>query len=128
MLTVAGLVRRAPRRLTAVVVALCLLLYVHGCSALPGSVVRLEVSSAAGEELRFVPERLIVPASTRAALTFSNGSSLPHNVVLLLPTEIGTWAIVAPGATDSFEFEAPAGSYRFVCTIHEGMEGTLEAR
>lgn len=121
--------RLHPTRRVGVIVAALLVIAVAGCVLIRGEAVRVEVSSAAGEELRFVPAQVALSAGAKVALSFANGSTVAHNLVLLLPTEIGTRAIVAPGVTDAFEFEAPpAGTYRFVCTIHEGMEGTLEVR
>jgi plastocyanin len=74
----------------------------------------------------FEPDPLIAPASTEVALTFVNSSAQPHNLVLLAPIDVRTDHSVAPGATRRLEFTTPgAGTYRFVCTIHEGMSGTL---
>jgi plastocyanin len=37
-----------------------------------------------------------------------------------------TDAIVEPGATDEIAVDlAASGTYRFVCTIHEGMAGSI---
>lgn len=121
--------RLQPKRWLGVSAAVLLVLAVAGCVPVPGQAVTVEVSSAAGEELRFVPAQIVVLAGAKVVLSFANGSTVAHNLVLLLPTERGTRAIGEPRATDRFEFDAPpAGSYRFVCTVHEGMEGALEVR
>lgn len=128
-LPILTLPRPHPTRRVSVIAVAVLVIAVTGCVLVRGEAVTVEVSSAAGEELRFVPAQVAVSAGAKVALSFANGSAVAHNLVLLLPAERGTRAIVEPGVTDAFEFVAPAaGSYRFVCTIHEGMEGTLEVR
>jgi plastocyanin len=97
-------------------------------SARPGDV-RVEVSTGPGTELTFEPAHIVAPAQTHASLVFSNSSTLPHNLDFLGPVAARTRAIVQPGASDVIDFETPAaGTYRFVCTIHEDMVGTLETR
>ena len=63
----------------------------------------------------------------QVALTFDNADSVPHNLTFRDPIDAGTSTVVAPGTSETLEFEAPEpGSYPFVCTLHPGMDGTLE--
>jgi len=98
-------------------------------SAVPEVPAPLEVTTKLGTELAFDPARVVAPSQVRVRLVFSNVSTLAHNLVLLSPLDGGTRPIVQPGESDVFEFDTPPpGTYRFVCSIHEDMSGTLESR
>ena len=95
-------------------------------SALPPST-DVTITTAPGDMLAFDPAEPSVGAPGPIALTFRNGSSLPHNLTFTGALTAATRTIVEPGASDEV-FLAPVapGAYPFVCTIHDGMAGTLE--
>lgn len=110
-------------------------LLVAGCAigaqarptALPD--VWVNVTTAAGDHLAFEPAELAVPAGAPLHLTFRNGSSVPHNLVFTTGTTAATDTIVLPGESQELTVgPLGAGDYRFVCTIHDGMAGTLTAK
>lgn len=96
-----------------------------------------------GEELKFAVEKLEAPANSKITLTFKNVSTAnKHNWVLTKPGQadavsaegiaageaanylkegpnvIAHTKLVAPGASESITFDAPApGDYPFVCTF-----------
>lgn len=73
-----------------------------------------------------MPEAAEAPTGAQVALTFQNLSQAPHNLTFSDPIEAATQTIVAPGASETLEFAAPApGDYAFVCTLHPGMDGVL---
>ena len=85
------------------------------------------ISSAPGEATTFEPAQASVTASGPIAVTFHNRSSLPHNLTFTGALTAATRTIVEPGASDGVLLAPLApGSYSFVCTIHDGMAGTLE--
>ena len=64
---------------------------------------------------------------SQVALTFQNQDIVPHNLTFGEPINAKTSTVVQPGASEDVSFTAPEpGSYKFVCTLHPGMEGTLE--
>ena len=86
----------------------------------------VSIASAPGEALAFEPSTVSVDVAGPVAITFLNASSLPHNLTFTGTLSAGTRTIVSPGTSDELNVEVPAaGSYTFVCTIHEGMSGTL---
>ena len=112
-----------------VLMAMSILL--SGCDALAitGPAVSLEVRTQTGEATGFEPASVSAPPNTPVALTFINISSLEHNLVFLDPVAASTRAIVRPGESDHIEFATPvAGTYQFVCSIHEDMRGSLVVR
>jgi plastocyanin len=95
-------------------------------TAIPPGAVAITISTAPGEALAFEPAETIVRTIRPIALTFRNGSSLPHNVVFTSGLTAASRTIVDPGASDVVLLVPPApGTFRFVCTIHSGMAGTL---
>ena len=88
--------------------------------------VDVTVVTAPGERLAFTPDELRVPAGVPVRMTFRNGSSLAHNLVFTSGISAATKTIVDPGASEQLALAMPApGAYQFVCTIHDGMSGTL---
>ena len=84
------------------------------------------VVTAPGEQLAFTPSELRVPEGRPIRLTFRNGSSLAHNLVFTSGIAASTKTIVDPGGSEQLALATPApGAYRFVCTIHVEMSGTL---
>ena len=96
-----------------------------GSVALPPILVA--VSTATGTERRFVPGSLAVPAGADIRLVFRNASDESHNLSFTGALEsVRTRTIMDAGERDELTFSAPPpGTYRFVCTIHEGMTGEL---
>jgi len=100
-----------------------------GVAALNGPRLTLEVRASATHELTFLPATLEAPASTRVRVIFRNESTVDHNLVFVGDLSARSKPLVTPGELDRIEFTTPApGTYRFVCTIHEEMEGTLIVR
>ena len=51
------------------------------------------------------------------------------NITFDAPINVATSPVVAPGASETIQFAAPApGDYAFHCTIHPGMNLTLRVR
>jgi plastocyanin len=91
----------------------------------PGSV-EVMITTASGETTAFEPAVTAVHAGGPIAITFRNGSSWAHNLVFTSGSTAATRTIVQPGTSDRlFLPPSPPGSYPFVCTIHDGMAGTL---
>jgi plastocyanin len=90
------------------------------------SAAAVTISSASGETLAYDPAEATVRATGPIAITFTNRSSLAHNLVFTGGLTGGTRTIVEPGASaDVVVGPAAPGRYPFGCTIHEGMRGTL---
>ncbi len=107
-----------------------LVLLLAGCAIGAGKAanetVDVAVRSAAGAELAFAPSEVSVPLGARVHVTFTNASSFAHNLVFTSGITAGTAAIVEPGESAELAFNASTpGRYPFVCTIHDGMHGTL---
>ncbi len=87
----------------------------------------LTVGTDKAAELKFEPTTVTAPANTQVSLTFNNQSnSVPHNLKFQEGIQAGTSDNVAAGASETIQFTTPAaGNYKFVCSIHPGMEGTL---
>jgi plastocyanin len=84
------------------------------------------ITTASGDRLAFEPAETAVGGPGPVAIVFRNASTLPHNLVFIEGATASTNTIVQPGTTDEVVVDLPEpGSYRFVCTIHEGMAGTI---
>ena len=95
-------------------------------SSIGPSALAVTIASAPGEALAFEPAQVTVDAVGPVEVTFQNVSDLPHNLTFTGALSAGTRTIVSPGTTDVLSLATPVpGSYTFVCTIHEGMTGTL---
>jgi plastocyanin len=101
---------------------------VVACQAIPSptTAVEVTVATAAGDRLAFDPAEVSVPSADALTITFRNRSTLAHNLVFTSGISASTDTIVEPGSTERLSL-APLepGRYRFVCTIHEGMAGSL---
>jgi plastocyanin len=74
----------------------------------------------------FEPASTTTESGTTVRLIYRNSSEESHNLTFLSPLSAATATILEPGQEELLEFAAPAaGRYRFVCTIHPGMEGAL---
>lgn len=88
--------------------------------------VDVSITTAPGEQLAFLPGEVHVPAGAPVHVIFRNGSSLAHNLVFTAGIDAATKTIVDPGTTEELAVSTPGpGAYQFVCTIHDGMSGTL---
>ena len=77
-------------------------------------------------DVAFVPTSVAVPAHSHVGVEFRNESSEPHTLILLDPLRLSSGRVVEPGQQETLTFVAPAaGTYDFVCNVHEGMVGTL---
>jgi plastocyanin len=102
---------------------------VPAASVASSAAVDVIITSAAGERPAFEPAETTVDASGPVAMTFLNRSSLAHNLVFTAGLTGATRTIVEPGASDELLLVPPGpGTYPFVCTIHDGMAGTLVVR
>jgi plastocyanin len=91
-----------------------------------GETTNLTIGTKTDDELEFDPDEVSVPAGAHVSVTFENRSVLPHNLTFSAPIDVATSPVVAAGASETIEFDAPApGDYEFHCTIHPGMQGTL---
>jgi plastocyanin len=90
--------------------------------------VSVTVTTAPGDQLAYAPAEIAVPAGAPLRLTFRNGSDVPHNLVFTTGISAATETIVEPGESQELAIDPLAeGVYRFVCTVHEEMSGTLTA-
>ena len=88
--------------------------------------VEVTVSSAPGEATAFAPPETVVRVNGPITVTFHNASTLPHTLTFTAGVTAATRTIVEPGTSDHVALASlPPGTYRFVCTIHDGMDGTL---
>lgn len=91
--------------------------------------VEVTITTAPGDTLAFEPATVTVRTTGSIALTFRNGSRLQHNLVFTDGLIAATRTIVEPGTSDQLLLGPGApGRYPFVCTIHDGMAGTLIIR
>ena len=66
------------------------------------------------------------PARVRLTVEFRNMSSEVHNLVFVGALDVRSDPVVPAGGGDTLRLPAlEPGDYDFVCTIHEGMTGTL---
>ena len=94
-----------------------------------GGATTITVGTDKAAELKFDPTTVSAPANTAVQLTFTNQSTLPHNLAFNEGITAKTSDNVAAGASETISFTTPgAGAYKFVCTIHPGMEGTLNVQ
>lgn len=126
--------RRHPlaRRASGIVVCILLTPLLVGCVAdpsattSPAAAIDVTITTAPGETLAFEPAETTVRGGGPVAMTFRNGSSLAHNLVFTAGLTAATQTIVKPGTSERLLLAPPApGDYPFVCTIHDGMAGTL---
>lgn len=91
-----------------------------------GETTNLTIGTKTGDELEFDPDEVSVPAGVEVSITFQNRAAVPHNLTFSAPISVATSPVVAPGASETITFKAPApGDYGFACTIHPSMQGTL---
>jgi plastocyanin len=101
-----------------------------GTGNTPSGPTTITIGTPTDATLAFSPTTAEAPANTAVRLTFTNNStSLPHNLKFSDGITAGTQDMVAAGASETIEFTTPGpGSYKFICNIHPGMEGTLTVK
>lgn len=133
-------------------VALVSALVLAGCGG-GGAASATPTVSVQGEQLKFDPESITIPANQQITVTFKNTSTTnQHNWVLVQQGQEqavddaatanggevpdGTEGVIAKGALldaggqENISFQAPAsGTYTYICTVPghyaAGMKGTL---
>jgi plastocyanin len=86
----------------------------------------LAVGTGTDANLVFVPNQVDAPPNTAVTLTFTNHAAVPHNLTFQAGVSAQTSPSVGPGTSETLAFTTPGpGTYKFVCTIHPGMEGRL---
>ncbi len=86
----------------------------------------ITIGTDKGADLKFVPDTATAPANTPVTLTLKNESTQPHNLSFEQGITAKTAPSVAAGQSETISFTTPgAGTYKFVCSIHPGMVGTL---
>jgi plastocyanin len=88
----------------------------------------VNVGTDTGAALQFEPANVQAPANTAIRLVFTNNSdSQPHDLTFQDGAiTAATSPNIPPGGSETLEFTTPGpGEYRFICTIHPGMEGVL---
>lgn len=128
----------------AVIIGLTLL-WQTACSVSDSSTIGqdIELTIDGNDQLRFEPDRLMVPAGSTISLTFRNVGLLEHNFALV-KEDVDLFTIdesavlqdinsgnLEGGESFRLSFPAPEpGQYRYVCLIAghaaSGMIGTLE--
>ncbi len=84
------------------------------------------IGTDTGGSLQFDPTETSVPGGGDVTVAFENRATVPHNLTFDAPIGAATATIVDPGESETITFPAPdPGTYRFVCTLHPGMEGSL---
>ncbi|CAN5583394.1 hypothetical protein BH23CHL5_BH23CHL5_21600 [soil metagenome] len=77
-------------------------------------------------DIRFEPAELTIPADTAVSISLPNEGAAPHNFSI---DELDIDIDQAPGAVESVEINAPAGTYEFYCNVpghrEAGMVGRL---
>ena len=87
----------------------------------------VSISTAPGEALQFEPVASPILAAGSVEVTFHNRSSQAHNLVFVGEVSAASRTIVEAGGWDRFMVVLPGpGTLSFVCTIHEGMAGSIE--
>lgn len=72
----------------------------------------------------FEPESLEVTAGDEITVEVTNNGDTTHDFAIgELDLNTGT---IEPGTTKTATFKVPAGTTKFACTYHRGMEGTIE--
>ena len=96
----------------------------------------IEVSTPADNPLVFDPASLDAPAETDITVSYTNDSSVQHNIQFFNGADssapsLGKTAIVTgPSATETVTFTTPgAGDYYFWCDVHlAAMSGMLHVQ
>jgi plastocyanin len=137
MLTTLRRARRLPGTVVRAAATVILVLALAACSssatparpAAPGTgVTAADTLSIAAQDVTFSTTELRAPAGRPFHIAFENrDDGIPHSIAIESgSTEVWRGEVFNGVATKTYDVPAlPAGSYRFVCTVHQGMSGTL---
>lgn len=74
----------------------------------------------------FQPASVTIPAGSRVRWTWRNTSGVVHNVASMGPPSFPSSAAAISGDGSTYQHVfAAAGTYRYECTLHAGMTGTV---
>lgn len=95
-----------------------------------GQPTMITITTDTGAEPKFNPATYEAPANSPVKIVFKNISTIqPHNLVFQSGLTVKGADSVAPGQSETLDVTTPGpGSYKFVCTLHPGMEGTLNVK
>jgi len=96
----------------------------------------IEVSTPAENPLVFEPATLDAPANTDVTISYTNDSSVQHNINVFngpdssAPSLGATAIVTGPAATEQLTFTTPGpGDYYFWCDVHlAAMSGMLHVQ
>lgn len=121
------------------IAASCLLLTAAGCSSTasmpsrPGTTTASSTASSSANSdtiviqgFAFHPAGLTVAPG--ASVTVVNKDTATHTVTSTANPRAFDTGNVAPGATATFRAPAAAGTYAYICEIHQYMQGSLTVR
>lgn len=94
----------------------------------PAGSVAADTLSVTAQDVAFTTTELRAPAGRPFHIAFENrDDGFPHSIAIESgSTEVWRGEVFSGVATKTYDVPAlPAGSYRFVCTVHPGMVGTL---
>lgn len=77
------------------------------------------------DNFTFSPAQITVPAGTR--VTWTNRDDIPHVVVAADPTQAVRSPPLDTDDSFAFTFDKP-GTYRYFCSLHPRMQGTVTVR
>ena len=124
----------------AAAVAGCSMLLLAGCSSTSSATATSTGSTAAAaasgsaasastiviQDFMFHPMALTVDPG--ATITVLNKDSATHTVTSTTTPPAFNSGDVAPGATVTFHAPEKAGTYSYICNIHQYMQGTLTVK
>lgn len=120
--------RRLSMRLAAALLAAGLLAACGGGVAKTGNV---KSGKAAGDAVKieagdnfFKPEKVSLSPGDEVTVEITNSGDRPHDWTVDEPN-VST-GVMAAGDVANATFTVPDDDVKFVCTLHNGMEGTIE--
>jgi plastocyanin len=91
-----------------------------------GSAANAGVGKVSMQDVEFEPETVRVPPGSE--VTWTNDDSVAHDVTAADDSfKSGSPAGMSPGDTFTHRFRE-AGTFKYECTVHPGMEGTVRVR
>ncbi|MYV53964.1 cupredoxin domain-containing protein [Streptomyces sp. SID3212] len=91
-------------------------------SASPSSNAKAKISI---KNFKFMPDKLTVAPGTK--ITVTNNDTTTHTLTAITDKAWNTGDI-APGKSATFTAPTKPGAYKYMCTIHPFMKGTLTVR
>lgn len=110
--------------------ALLAALLLAGCSGSPEKTGNVKDGEATGDATRieagdnfFKPEAVTLKAGEQVTVEITNGGDTPHDWTIdELSVSTG---VMSAGDVANATFTVPDDDVKFVCTLHRGMEGTI---